>query len=237
MEKSKTQELSSEKILIFDAGALISLSMNGLLYVLKNLKKDFDGRFFITEDVKREVVDTPIKRKRFELEALRVKSLINEGILETPDKIGIDNKIVRDKGREVMEMTNSFFKSHRKNLRILQLGESSSLALSKLLHEKNIDNVIAIDERTTRVLIEKPNNLKGLLEKKLHTKIEVKKGSFDYFKDFRVIRSAEILYVAWKKNLIELKDGKTVLDALLYAVKFKGCAISSDEIEEIKGLE
>ncbi len=227
----------SNKVIIFDAGTLISLSMNGLLYVLKNLRKNFNGHFLITQDVKKEVIDTPIQRKRFELEALRVKSLFDEKILETPDKIGIDNKIVRDKGYEIMEMANSFFKSHKKPLKILQIGESSSLALSKLLHEKGIENVIAVDERTTRVMVEKPQNLKNLLEKKMHTKIEVKENSFSYFKDFKVIRSAEILYVAWKKNLIELKDGKTVLDALLYAVKFKGCAISSDEIEEIKKLK
>lgn len=237
MKQNNQMKSSSGKVIIFDAGTLISLSMSGLLYVLKNLKKDFNGHFLITEDVKREVIDTPIKRKRFELEALRVKALFDEGILELPDKIGIDDKIVRDKGHEVMEMTNSFFKTHKRNLRILQIGESSSLALSKILIEKGIDNIIAIDERTTRVVIEKPQNLKELLQRKMHSRIEVHQKSFDYFKDFRVIRSAEILYVAWKKGIVELKDGETILDALLYAVKFKGCAISSDEIEEIKKLK
>jgi len=236
-KQKKDVNTSGKKVLIFDAGTLISLSMSGLLYVLKNLRKDFNGHFLITEDVKKEVIDTPIQRKRFELEALRVKSLFDEGILETPDKIGIDNKIVRDKGHEVMEMSNSFFKSHKRTIKILQLGESSCLALSKLLNEKGIENIIATDERTTRVIIEKPQNLKELLEKKMHTRIEVRQSSFGYFKSFSVIRSAEILYVAWKKGLVELKDGNMVLDALLYAVKFKGCAISSDEIKEIKKLK
>lgn len=229
-------EIQNGKSIIFDAGTLISLSMSGLLYILKNLKKDFGGHFLITPDVKKEIIDVPIQRKRFELEALRVKALLEEGILEMPDVLGIDNKILNSKSREVMEMTNSFFKSHRKPLRILQLGESSCLALGKLLNEKGVENLIAVDERTTRVMVEKPENLKGLLEKKLHTRIDVKENSFGYFKDFRVIRSAEILYVAWKKEMVELKDGDTVLDALLYAVKFKGCAISSDEIEEIKKI-
>jgi hypothetical protein len=239
LEKQNNEKQSPKKVIIFDAGALISLSMNGLLYVLKNFKNSegFNVRFVITNDVKKEVVDHPIKRKRFELEALRVKYLLKQGILETPDKLGIDNKIVERKSREVMEMTNSFFKSNRKNLKILHLGESSCLALGKLLSKEGVENVIAVDERTMRVMIEKPENLKSLLEKKLHTKIEIKKNSFDYFKDFKVIRSAEILYVAWKKDLVELKDGDTILDALLYAVKYKGCAISSDEIEEIKKIK
>jgi hypothetical protein len=44
------------------------------------------------------------------------------------------------------------------------------------------------------------------------------------------------MYVAWKKGIIPLKDGITVLDALLFALKFKGCAISGDEIKEIKKI-
>ncbi len=229
--------MAKEKVIIFDAGTLISLSMNGLLYVLKNLKKNFDGHFLITDEVRREIIDIPIQTKRYELEALRVKELYDEKILESPSIYGIDGKTLSNKSREVMEMTNSFFKSHKRQLKILHSGESSCIALSKMLRDKGIDNIIASDERTLRVMIEKPENLRDLLEKKLHTKIDIKASSFGYFKDFKIIRSAEILYVAWKKNLVELHDGKSVLDALLYAVKFKGCAISFEEIEEIKRIK
>lgn len=228
---------SNEKVLIFDSGPLISLSISGLLYVLKSLKGKFGGRFLITEEVKKEIVDVPIKRKRFELEALRIKSLISEGILELPDKIGIDNSAVSRKGAEVMDLSNSFFVSHKKPVRMIHTGEASCMALSKLLLERNIENIIAVDERTTRILIEKPQNLKELLERKLHTRIDMQKSSFEFFKNFRTIRSAEILYVAWKKNIVDMKDGELLLDALLYAVKFKGCAISSDEIEDIKKIK
>lgn len=232
----KDKKITGKKVLIFDSGTLISLSMSGLLYVLKRLKENFDGHFIIPEDVKKEVVDTPIQRKRFELEALRVRELIKEGILEMPDAIGIDNKIVGRKGKEIMDMANLLLISRKKPLRIIQIGEASCLALSKLLSEKGIENIISIDERTTRILIEKPENLKELLEKKLHIRIDVKNNSFDYFKNFKVIRSTEILYVAWKKKLTEINDGELLLDALLYAVKFKGCAVSFEEIEEIKKL-
>ena len=56
-----------------------------------------------------------------------------------------------------------------------------------------------------------------------------------FFKGFGIIRSAELVYVAYKKGLIKLKDGN-VLNALLYAVKFKGAAISGDEIREIERM-
>jgi hypothetical protein len=41
--------------------------------------------------------------------------------------------------------------------------------------------------------------------------------------------------VAYKKGLIRLQ-GKKVLEAVLYATKFKGTAISFEEIETLKKL-
>ena len=224
------------RAIIFDSGALISLSMAGLIPELKKLKEKFQGNFLITERVKFELVDKPIKIKRFELEALRIKELLDKKILELPASFGIDNKIVENKAQEIEEMSNNFFESSREKVRIMQRGEASCLALSKILSEKKIDNVIAVDERTTRMLIEKPGNLRELLQKKLHTRIKQIKENFDYFKNFKVIRSTELIYVAWKKGLVEIKNGKLVLDALLFALKFKGCSISGEEIEEIKKL-
>ena len=86
------------------------------------------------------------------------------------------------------------------------------------------------------MLVEKPENLKELLEKKMHTNVKLKESNFKEFNGFKIIRSTELIYIAYKKGLINLR-GKEVLDALLYALKFKGCAISSEEIEEIKNIK
>lgn len=236
--------MKKDKVIIFDAGTLISLSMNGLIYLLKEFKKNgFSGKFIITPQVKHEVIDRPKNIKRFELEALRVESLLNEGVLEMPESLEVDMKVLEDKTKEIIEMTKSFFKSSKGEVKILHSGESSCMALAKILRDKNIESVIAVDERITRMIIEKPENLEKLLEKRLHTNIKSDKKDFSYFKDFRVIRSTEIVYVAWKKGLVNLKSskedkgGKRVLDALLYALKFKGCSITGDEIEKIKGMK
>ena len=53
------------KYLILDAGPIISLTMNGLLWVLEKLKQDFDGEFIITPEIKQEVIDNPFRIKRF----------------------------------------------------------------------------------------------------------------------------------------------------------------------------
>jgi hypothetical protein len=225
------------KALIFDAGALITLSMNGLTEELRKLKTVFNGSFLITQQVKSEVIDKPLTIKNFELEAFRTKKLLDDGILELAEDYGFDNFKIEEKAREIMGIANSFFQGPRESINIVHLGEASCLALSKMLSEKKVKNVIVIDERTTRMLIEKPGNLEELLSRKLHARIKTVKKNFEYFKNFQVIRTAELIYVAWRKGLIEIKDGILLLDALLYALKFKGCSISHEEIEEIKKIK
>ena len=225
------------KAIIFDAGALISLSMNGLIDELRKLKEIFSGSFLITQKVKEEIIDKPLTIKQFELEALRAKKLLDEGILELADSFGFGNSEIEARAMKIMEIANSFFYTSKGQVNIMHMGEASCLALSKMLTEKKINNVIAIDERTTRMLIEKPENLKELLRKKLHANIKLVKKNFEYFRDFRVIRSAELMYIAWKKGLVELKNGVSILEALLNSLKFKGCSISFEEIEEIKKLK
>ena len=83
------------KALIFDSGTLINLSMNGLLDIIVKLKENFDGKFLITEEVKYEIVDRPIGISRFELGALRVQKLINDGVIELPQAIGVSEETIR----------------------------------------------------------------------------------------------------------------------------------------------
>jgi len=224
------------KAIVFDASTLISLVMNGLLPELRELKKIFKGKFIITNDVKREVIDKPLKIKRFELEALKIKQLLDDKILELPSSVEVkDSEILRETNKLIL-LANEMFKGDKKDIRIIHSGETSCLALSKILNEKKIENVLAIDERTMRILVEKPENLKELLQKKLHCEIILRKENFVFFRGFKIIRSAELMYVAHKKGVVRLRNGQ-VLDALLWAVKFKGCSISDEEIEEIKRIE
>jgi predicted DNA-binding protein (UPF0251 family) len=224
------------KAIIFDASTLISLSMNGLFDELKDLKNIFGGKFLVTKDVKREIIDKPSTIKRFELEALRLKDLLDKGILETPSSLGVDEKEIYKEVEKIKNIANTTFKSKRDDIYLIDSGETSCLVLSKILSDRKIKNIVAVDERTIRMLCEKPENLKKLLEKKLHTQITSNDSNFKYFKGFSFIRSSELIYVAYKKGLIKLKDPMT-LDALLYAVKFKGCAISDEEIKEIERIK
>ena len=116
--------MTLKKAIVFDAGALISLSMNGLLDELVKLKKIFNGSFLITKQVKNELVDKPLNIKRFELEALKAQKLIEDKILEEAHNYGIDDSLIETKTKEMMDIANGIFADKMGNVNIMQIGEA-----------------------------------------------------------------------------------------------------------------
>ncbi len=223
------------KTLIFDSGPLINLSMNGLLEILEDLHKNSDIKFIITQQVKYETLDRPVKVQRFELGALRIKQLLEDKILELPESINISQQDIDKKTKEIMNLANSIILFKNRPIEIISDAEASCLALSSLLTNKGIENIIAIDERTTRTMAENPIALEELISNKIHQKVKLLKKDFSLFKNFKFIRSTELVYVAYKKGISNLKDSRA-LEAMIYATKFKGSAISWDEINILKRL-
>src|SRR3990167_1856086 len=138
------------KIVVFDTSSIITIVTNNLSNILKNLKKNV--RFFISKEVKKELVDYPIRIKRFKLEAMQVMELIDEGIFEVSD---IKNKI------NIMDLANNIFYVKKKPLNLLHKAEIDSLILCE---ELNADCYI-VDERTMRLFIEDIKDMKSLLER------------------------------------------------------------------------
>ena len=209
--------------------------MNGLLYILEELKKNFDGKFIITKDVKTEVLDRPIKIQRFELEALRIQRLIDNKVLELPSSLNINESDLNKKTFDLMKSANNLLENKKKKIKIVSEAEISCLALSEILNKKNIENIIAIDERTTRLLSEAPQELEKIISRKMHFRVHFSSKDFSKFEKFKFIRSPEIVYAAHKKDLLKIKDSRA-LEATIYATKFKGSSISWDEIKILKKL-
>lgn len=225
-----------ERAIVFDSSTLINFTINGLLQEFRGLKNLFNGKFLITKEVVGEIVDKPMKIKQFELEALKLQELITDKVLEMPSSLGIDENKISRMTTEIMNITNNTFFGQGNAMHIIDVGEASCLALSRLLDEKKIKNIISVDERTIRLLCEKPENLLELFKKKLHTKITAKRENFKSFAEFKFIRSTELIFLAYKKGIVKLRDHDNVLDALLYAMKMNGCSITDDEISEMKRL-
>lgn len=231
-----TISVSTEKAIIFDSSSIINFTMNGLLSEFRELKKIFNGKFLIPKEVKEEIVDKPLQIKRFELEALKIKELFEEKVLELPSAIGIDEAKITSRTKELMNIANGTFLGRDNPIHIIDSGETACLVLSTMLSEKGVKNVISVDERTIRMLGEKPENLLDIFRSKLHAQITSKKENYKFFAGFKFIRSSELIFIAYSKGLVRIKNNGNVLDALLYALKFNGCSISDEEINEIKKL-
>jgi len=223
-----------KKIIIFDSSVIINFALNGILDILEKLKEIFPGKFIITQEIKKEIIDIPLNNKKYELEALQIKKLVDNGIFEFPSSIEIKDFEVTKKTKEILNEVNSIFSARNKFIHLIEEGEASCVALSLLCKDKKIENVVAVDERTMRILCENPLNLKKLFEMKLHTNVDMK-NNLDKLRSIKCIRSSELVFIAYKRKLIEIKNNN-ILDALLYAVKFKGTSISESEIMEIKKL-
>ncbi len=219
------------KFLIFDAGPLISLTLSGKLDILEKLKKN-GIEFVVTPQVKREVIDKAMTIKKYKLEAIEIAELIIKGVLKESKDFVKEEDLAKET-IEVLSLSKKIISSGTEKINLIQEGEASCLAFSKLCKSENL---IVIDERTTRLISESVENLKNLMEKKLHARLEVNKKSLVYFKEFRYIRSSELIFLAFKRNFIGLKKDKETLDALLYSLKFHGAAISSREIDEMKEM-
>jgi hypothetical protein len=222
------------KAVILDSGTLINLSMNGLLYIIEKLKTP-NIKFLITHQVKHETVDRPASIPRFQLGALRIQTLLDNKTLELPKSINISNDEIKAKAQEFMQIANTSVKAQGRFIKIVSDAEMSCLALSFLLTKKKIENIISVDERTTRILSEKPENLERLMSKKLHQRVSIVKENFSMFQDFKFLRSTELVYVAHKKGLLKVK-GPKALEAGLYATKYKGSSVSHEEINVLKKL-
>lgn len=221
------------KFAVLDSGPIISLTLNGVLHTLELLKKKYpDVAFILTPQVKKEIIDKPLTIKKYELEAIKVQTLIANKTIVMSAEFVPNNQLEKETQR-ILTLSNSIIRADRENVQIVQIGEASCLAFSNLC---NCENVIVIDERATRLLSESPQNLKTIMERKLHMPIIINQKNIKEFKDFRYIRSAELVYIAYKNNLYDYKKEKVLLDALLYSLKFSGTSISSKEIEEMKNI-
>jgi hypothetical protein len=221
------------KFAVLDSGPIISLTLNGILHTLELLRKRFpEVVFILTPQVKKEIIDKPLTIKKYELEAVKVQTLLtNKTILMSSEFLA--NNLLEKETQRIMNLSNSIVRADGKNISIVQVGEASCIAFSNLC---KCESVIVIDERITRLLTESPQNVKTIMEKKLHMPIIINQKNLKDFKNLKYIRSAELVYIAYKNNMYEYKKDKLLLDALLYSLKFSGTSISSKEIDEMKSM-
>src|SRR3989338_4001428 len=222
-----------DNVLFFDTGPIISLVLSRLSWLLPELKKQFGGKFYITPAVKLELVERPLQIRRYSLEALQVAELIRKGVLE------VYPSIPTAKVEQFQKLANTSYEVNQKMLDIIQLGEMQSVTCAKELNAS-----VVMDERTLRLFIENSAELELLLERRFGDDVIAQKKNIAQFqKQFQgmtIIRSIELVSIAYKLGLLnsyllDMKNAHEILiNSILWATKYNGCAVTEHEIDEIK---
>src|SRR3989344_195465 len=224
--------------LVFDSSALISLATNSLLPKLEEFKSKFNGKFLITESVKKEILDHPLHSNKFKFEAIMISNLLQQNILKLFTNLNMEKKSMR-----LLDLCNNIFIARGNPVKIRDRAEVEALVLSITSNA-----VYAVDERTIRLLVEDPRKLSQLLERKFDTKIIIDQKNLAAFKseikDVQIIRSAELMAVAFELGLFKEYETKylenprrEILEGILWGLRLRGCAISTEEIYDIIKLE
>ncbi len=216
------------KVVVFDSSSLISLAMNNLLWTLRKLKQGWNGEFAMPNAVKEEVVDKPLRTKKYKLEAINIEDAIAHHDLSVYN--GVDSAAM-------LELLNTMYSAKNQNIIIVQAAEVEALILAV---QKKADAYV-VDERTMRLAVEDPMRLHQILEGKLHTKIQVNKEKMrvvqEFVKELKIIRSTELMMVALEKGILEeythVSPKKDVAEAVLWGLRLRGCSIATEEIEEL----
>jgi hypothetical protein len=221
-----------------DAGPVISLSINNMLWVFEELKKRSNTSFYITEAVKREIFDRPISIKRFEIKAIQALDLISEEVLEIMD---VEKEFVD----ETLKLANECFYANGKQIQVAHKGEIECLC-GVIQHDLQ---AFVIDETNMRLMIEAPGRLKHKLSSRLHTNVKEDAKKVKKFqnitKPVKILRSAELLAIAYEKGAMKRYNDKNqkeympeiedkIIDGMLWGTKLAGCSINHQEIQDIK---
>ena len=227
------------KALVFDTSSIITLSLNNLLYILPELKQRFSGQFFITEAVRKEIIDNPMHSRKFKLEALQIQQLILDGTIE------IYGQSIEKQTQQLLDLSNQIFKTNGNYIKLVDKAEVEALALANLLQA-----VYVVDERTMRMLVEDAEGLREIFQRKLHTTVAIDKNKLQELQKVvkvNIIRSSEIATTAYSLGILSKLTRKDhlsnenlkeqLLDGLLWGLKLNGCSISEQEIKEIEKIE
>jgi predicted nucleic acid-binding protein len=234
--------MARKNAIVFDSGPIINLAINNLLWILEELKASCNVEFFITPAVYDELIRKPLSTKKYKLEALQVLPHITNGTL----KVYKHPEIMR-LAEELDYYANNSFQIRKQWVKIVHAGELEALATAIFLQA----DAIGIDERTMRHLIEKPEKIAEHMEHRIHADVLIDWKNLNAIKkkvkDVRVIRSAELVTIAYEKGILapytksRVKNipniKSSVLEGALWAVKLNGCSMKEQEIKQILKME
>ncbi|MFH1470888.1 MAG: hypothetical protein ABIF01_04020 [Candidatus Micrarchaeota archaeon] len=216
------------KAVICDSSSLIALAESCLFGVVEMLGEKLPGGFFVSDRVKQECIDRPMRMRSHELTAVRLKDALNRNVIKLASA-GSEKEM-----NDIVWVANNIFYVKGRPLSVIHAGEADMIATARIMGTNNI----LIDERTTRMLVEAPEKLRDQLEREFMRGIQVNENYLQKFeamtKELVIVRSSELVMVAYERGYFK-KYGtleKKAIEAALYGLKFNGCGISFSEIDE-----
>lgn len=219
-----------QRDILCDAGSFISLTSTCMDQIIYFFAEKHNVRFIIPPSVEWEAVKRPLEKgyKKYMFSAIRIKDLLQDKV------VSISRVQAQAEAKEIMDLANNLFFVRGKPLRLVHLGEAEMLAVAKKLGI----NHILIDERTTRMIIEAPFSIKAHLEKEFHTNVMLNKKNLSELskrlEGLHALRSSELIILAYENGFFKRFQAmeKDALRAALYRVKYSGCSIRFNEIDE-----
>lgn len=213
------------KKVVLDSSFIITLASNNLLDIFRFFN---DVDFCCPPSVKKEVVDNGLKTRKYKFQCLRIAKVFQEGLIKV-----LSPEELEKRKKELLNKLNKLYKSDE-FIKVVHEGEVGALALARIIDAE----AVLVDEKTTRLILEDPEKLGSHLESKLHRDIQYNKKLADRLQDiskeFSILRTSEVAMIAYEKGFFDSYKFEDVnlVEAILWSLRFKGCAISTDEIEE-----
>jgi hypothetical protein len=156
----------------------------------------------------------------------------------------VDSPQIRALGEELYKIANQIYRSKGNFFKIVHNAEMDVLAAAIL----GKCDAVVIDERTTRLLVENPDELHNMLRENAHCKVFIDQACLNKFsnwtKNIKVIRSVELALVAYEAGILDkylldpkMESKKMLVESILWGIKLHGCSVSRAEIEQLTKIE
>ena len=213
--------------IVFDSSTLISFSESCLVGALPFLKEKTGARFLITPEVRNEIVNRPLHVSAHAFSALRLRRLIDERVLEVAEP-------PQGTAETLLSLANGLFVIKGGPVEIFQAGEAECVAF---LAAGGAD-AIAVDEKTTRLLLEDPYKMLDKVRMEFRSKVDIDAEKLRQWRKLvgtaTVMRSSELLAIAAEKGYLRefgSSQGEA-LHAALFSLKSAGCSLTTKELGE-----
>ncbi|HII39052.1 TPA: hypothetical protein HA318_03565 [Candidatus Micrarchaeota archaeon] len=215
--------------LVLDSSSLISLSETCNIDCLYFFQHHSRALFIVPPSVYQEIIANPLKISCFEFSAVRLRKVVEDGVAIEATAFELKKRT-----REVMAAVNNCVRVNDKPLALLHEGEAQCLAAYWVFDVI----ALAIDEKTTRLLVENPQKLVQILKEERVGELEVDEKALARFKEVtfgvKIIRSVELIAVAAEKGFFrQYKQFENqAFHAALLAMRRAGCSLTDKELKE-----